>query len=330
MGVTNLLKLIREKAPNAIKEVSTRELSGWRIGMDTSIFIYQWGTVGTTRNIVGQDIDGVTRPINHLQGLLSRTVKILDLGAIPVYIFDGKPPQIKAGVIAARKELAEKGQRVEFSNIAFEECKELAKLMGVTVIQAPSEAEAQAAVLTKISDLHHEPILDAVATNDIDAITFGAKYMIKGLDSSSLSRKSGTVTVIDLEEVLKSLKLTQAMLIDLSILLGSDYTDETLKDNRKRSYSWKKLYQLICKYGTIEKILAAEQIIPPLKFTFLEARREFTYPHVNTAMVLSIDVKKLSDDEILKISKYLTDRGVLANKIVKSLNFLKNFNGLSY
>jgi flap endonuclease-1 len=359
MGVTNLLKLIQELAPDAINEMPVKDLSGWRIGIDGSIFIYQWGAIGVTRGIHAEgpaatdgtpgrqthDSKGAAKTSYHLTGVISRTTKMAALGMIPVYIFDGKPPTIKAGVIAERKERKEIGKNVRLSNDIFQESYELLRLMKIPHLHAPSEAEAQAAAMTKIplGDIYSgtteasknaktnagtDTLIDAVATNDIDAIVFGARYMIKGLDGNTLSKKSGTVTVIDREKVLKDLKLTSEQLIDLAILLGSDYTLSVLKGPSGRAYSYKKLYEMIRKHSTIEKLLAGEQIIPPPGFTFLEARREFTNPHIAAATTLldkfSLSLHKLSQDDIDIVKGYLRDHGVPDNRIPKLIKMLED------
>jgi len=352
MGVTNLFKLIKEIAPGAIYEMSVTDLSGWRVGVDSSIFIYQWGSVGVTRGIHAaaasesgekaapvartHDAKGAAKTSYHLTGIISRTTKMAAIGIIPVYIFDGKPPTIKAGIIAERKERKEIGKNVRLSNEIFQESYELLRLMKIPHLQAPSEAEAQAAVMTKmlISEVltgektSKDTLIDAVATQDIDSIVFGARYMIKGLDSSALRKKSGKVTVIDREKVLKGLKLTGEQLIDLAILLGSDYTQSVLKGKTGRAYSYKKLYEMIQKYGTIEKILSSEQIIPPPGFTFIEARREFTNPHVIAATTLldkfSLTLHKLSPADMEIIKGYLKDHGVPDERLPKLLKMLED------
>jgi flap endonuclease-1 len=329
MGVTNLLKLIKERAPNAVREVKVADLAGWRIGVDASIFIYQWGSVGVSRGIHGDgaqaDATGAAKTVHHLGGLVSRTTAGAALGIIPVYVFDGKPPAAKTGVIAERKERKETGNGVRLSHEIFRESEELLRLMKVACIMAPSEAEAQAAVMTKLRYPDGDYIIDAVATNDIDAIVFGARRMIRGLDSSTMKSPKSTVTVIDYDEVLRGLKVTPAQLIDLAILLGSDYTETVLKKGG-RAYSYKKLHDMIVLHGSIENILSAEQIIPPAKFTFVEARRDFTTPHVEAALATlskdHIKISKLDAGDLKKIEEYLIAHGVPEARAAKMVSAL--------
>ena len=53
----------------------------------------------------------------------------------------------------------------------------LIKLMGVPVIEAPGEAEAQCARMVKMG------LAFGTATEDMDALTFGSKYLIRGFNS---------------------------------------------------------------------------------------------------------------------------------------------------
>lgn len=57
---------------------------------------------------------------------------------------------------------------VKVSQIMSDDAKKLVRLMGVPIIEAPCEAEAQCAELTKMG------IAWATATEDMDALTFGS------------------------------------------------------------------------------------------------------------------------------------------------------------
>jgi flap endonuclease-1 len=37
---------------------------------------------------------------SHLMGLFYRTLRMIDNGLKPVYVFDGKPPELKAGIVS--------------------------------------------------------------------------------------------------------------------------------------------------------------------------------------------------------------------------------------
>lgn len=296
MGVKGLFKLIKELAPGAIKTVKLTDLAGWTIGVDVSLAVYQWCSIGCTRNIK----NAAGKYINHIQGAFFHTVRLLNAGIKPVMIFDGAPPDVKAGVIAKRKESRDNGTSLRIPSGVFEEVAKLYDLLGVQVVHAVSEAEAQAAVMCRAG------LLDGILTDDIDALVFGAKYMIKGLDSPH------SVILIELAAVLKELNLTQDELIDLSILLGCDYAG-TLK-----GIGPKTALRLIRKYSTIEAILNGEKIVDN-SFKYLSARMEFKNPKVSRVMIK--DIKKLSAEDVAKLKDFLINvHGIQLNRIANKLS----------
>ena len=134
--------------------------------------------------------------ISHLQGLFYRTVRMLEAGMKPVFVFDGKPPAMKreelsrrsdkrtdagAGLEAAKEagdaDAVEKFAKrtVKVTAVHNAECKRLLTLMGVPVVDAPSEAEAQCAELVK------HGLAYAIASEDMDSLTFGATRMVRNL-----------------------------------------------------------------------------------------------------------------------------------------------------
>jgi flap endonuclease-1 len=90
--------------------------------------------------------------------------------------------------------------------------------MGLPVIEAPSEAEAFCAYLTRQRKAY------ATVSEDMDSLTFGSPILIRGI-SSSKGSKGPELVQIDLPKVLAQLKLTQEEFVDLCILCGCDYTN---------------------------------------------------------------------------------------------------------
>ena len=308
MGIKNLNKLIKENAPGCIKPVKDlTEFDLWSLGLDMSLMIYQMVSVGIKYNIKNKQ----GQYVNHISGVFFRVLKIILSGAVPIAVFDGAPPKLKGATLAKRKVSRDIGNGVRVPREVFDEVKKLLELMGVKVIQAPSEAEAEIAVLTQIGSL------DAGVSADTDILAFGSKRMIKGLDTAAKS-----VVLIDHDELLTELKLTCGQFVDLCILLGSDYSPGLPKVGPKRALA------LIRKYGTIENILAGEKIKAPAEFNFIEVRNEFINPIVSREKI-DPTVRKLYVEDIDLLREFLiTTHGLEASRINKSLSELAKFHGV--
>ena len=106
MGIHGLMKLLSEECPEAIKEVGNMEaLTGRRIAIDASMALYQFliavraGGEGQMAAMLTNENGDVT---SHVQGIFNRTIKMLASGIRPVYVFDGKAPEMKGGELAKR------------------------------------------------------------------------------------------------------------------------------------------------------------------------------------------------------------------------------------
>lgn len=307
MGITNLNKLIREFAPGVIQNISIEEISLWRVGIDISVVIYQLCAIGAKHNIKNKE----GKYINHIQGVFYKMLKLILSDVSPAIFFDGAPPRMKDDVINARKSSRDAGTSIRVPREVFSEVAKLIALMGITGIKCISEAEAQAAVYTQMD------ILDAIATEDYDCLVFGAKRMIIGLDTSAKNIK-----IIELETLLAELKLTHAQFVDLCILCGCDYTG-TLP-----GIGYKRAYALMRKYGSIEKILAGEKIMPRANFNYIGAREIFLRPEVSRVEI-DPEIRKLTREDIKQLYDFLvTVHGLEATRVDKSLRALSTFHSI--
>ena len=199
---------------------------------------------------------------SHIQGLFNRTIRFLTEGIRPVFVFDGKPPQLKSHELSKRREKREKAQAAlqvaqEDQNVAEldkqskrlvragqkenEDCQTLLRLMGVPVVLAPCEAEAQAAALAKAGKVY------AVGTEDMDALTFATPVLLRKMTFANASKSM--IQTIQYDKAITGLNLTHAQFVDLCILLGCDYCD-TIK-----GVGPKTALKLIREHGNIETIL---------------------------------------------------------------------------
>jgi flap endonuclease-1 len=248
-----------------IREVELKSLHGRKIAIDASMAIYQFliavrtGGAGNAATML-TNADGETT--SHIQGMFNRTIRFLSEGLKPVFVFDGKPPQFKSGELQKRREKREKAQvslvkAQEEGNVEEQdkhskrlvragtkenqECQKLLQLMGVPVVLAPCEAEAQAASLAKAG------LVYATGTEDMDALTFATPVLVRKMTFANNSKSM--VQTISYAKAVEGLGLTHAQFVDLCILLGCDYTDSI------KGVGPKTALKLIREHGSIEKIL---------------------------------------------------------------------------
>jgi flap endonuclease-1 len=181
--------------------------------------------------------DGETT--SHIQGMFNRTIRFMNEGLKPAFVFDGKAPNMKSGELQKRREKRKKAEEElkkasEADNVEEmdkqskrlaragkkenDDCKRLLELMGVPVILAPMEAEAEASALAKAGKVW------ATGTEDMDALTFATPILIRKLTFAN-STKGALIQQIDYKKAVEGLGLTHEQFVDLCILLGCDYCD---------------------------------------------------------------------------------------------------------
>lgn len=290
MGIHELMKVIGDEAPDAVKEEAMKNLFGRRVAVDASMSLYQFlisirqgdGSVSLT--------DSSGEATSHILGMFYRTIRMAVNGIRPVYVFDGRPPTLKSGELAkrsrkakeAKSELGEardEGNAEEAAKLAKrttrvtreqnEEVKRLFRLMGVPVVEAPCEAEAQCAAMARAG------LVWGVGTEDMDSLTHGSPIVLRHMHYSEARKEP--VIQIHLDRVLAGLGFDMAQFVDLCILLGCDYCDTIRGIGRKRAV------ELIRKHRTIEAVLQNldhEKHAVPENFPFAEARELFLHPEV--------------------------------------------------
>lgn len=250
-----------DSAPGAIKTTEFKSLMGRKVAIDASMSLYQF--LIAVRQQDGQQLTNeFGETTSHLMGLFYRTLKIVENGIKPVYVFDGKPPELKSGELAKRlsrrddaekkiEEAKEAGnmedvQRFERRTVKVtkeqnEEAKRLLKLMGIPYVEAPGEAEAQCAVLAAANKVY------AAASEDMDTLTFATPHLLRHLTASD--QKKNPVVEIDYGKILEGLELTQDQFIDLCILLGCDYCESI------RGIGPTTAFKLIKEHQSLDKIV---------------------------------------------------------------------------
>ncbi|MEM3580918.1 MAG: flap endonuclease-1 [Candidatus Bathyarchaeia archaeon] len=260
---------LRDIVPKTV--IRLEDLSGKSIAIDAYNALYQF--LAIIRQPDGTPLkDSSGRITSHLSGLLYRTSNLVELGIKPIYVFDGVPPALKEVEIKRRMrakegalikyEQALKEGRIEearmyaqatasLKDYMAEDSKRLLGLMGIPWIQAPSEGEAQAAHVVKRGDA------DYCASQDYDSLLFGAPRLIRNVTISGRRKLPGKNVyievepeVIELEQVLKECEITHEQLIDVGILVGTDFNPEGIK-----GLGPKTALKLIKEYGSLENAL---------------------------------------------------------------------------
>lgn len=325
MGVKNLFKLITQYAPDSISSNNIKDYSGKYIVLDASMVIYQYVIAirGTGSDL--QNNDG--EMTSHIIGVLSKTFMLLKYDIIPIFVFDGKPPDIKHDTIKTRKKNKKKNlekmevteddnERIKYfkrsftiNNKQIQEVKHILGLFGIPTIEAPSEADPLCAKIV------YNKLAHGVASEDMDLLVFGCPKLIR-----NLSGKKKTIE-INLEIILEGMKLSLDEFIDLSILLGCDYSSTIPKIGPKRAY------EIINEYRSIDKFLEEDKKVKdgfykiPEDFNYIAARDFFKNPPLKNITKNQIKLKK---PKYNKIKEELVDvYNFKLNQVNKYINIIK-------
>lgn len=251
------------------KEISLPEISGRIIGIDGYNVSYQFLTrirkKGTGKLL--QDDKG--RITSHLTGIFYRISNFVEAGIKPVFIWDGEPPRLKSKTIMKRNIIRAKAKKrwmkalergedaMTFAQSSskltlqmVEESIQLLNYMGIPSIRAPSEGEAQLAMMAMEGDIW------ASASQDWDSLLFNSPRLIRNLSITGrrkLPKKQEYINIkpeiVELEKVLQNLGITREQLITIGILIGTDYNIGI------KGVGPKTALRLIKKYKTNKRIL---------------------------------------------------------------------------
>jgi len=260
---------LRDLVPKTV--VKLEDLGGKSMAIDAYNALYQF--LAIIRQPDGTPLkDSGGRVTSHLSGLLYRTSNLVEMGIKPIYVFDGKPPSLKKVEIQRRAKIKQDAQvryeraikegKIEeartyaqatskLKDYMTEDSKKLLNLMGIPWIQAPSEGEAQAAHLAKRGDA------DYCASQDYDSLLFGAPKLVRNVTISGKRRLPSKNVVIDvvpeiveLERVLKGCGISYEQLVDVGILIGTDFNPDGIE-----GLGPKTALKLVKEYGTLENAL---------------------------------------------------------------------------
>ncbi|KAG7140520.1 Flap endonuclease 1 like protein [Verticillium longisporum] len=320
MGIKNLFQILKEEAPDAIKEGEIKNQFGRKVAIDASMSIYSF--LIAVRSDGQQLMNESGETTSHLMGMFYRTLRMVDNGIKPLYVFDGAPPKLKSGELAKRfqrKQEAKEGleeaketgtaediekfsrRTVRVTREHNAECQKLLKLMGVPFIIAPTEAEAQCAVLAKGGKVY------AAASEDMDTLTFETPILLRHLTYSE--QRKEPIQEIHLDKVMEGLGMERNQFVDLCILLGCDYLDPVPKVGPSTAL------KLIREHKTLEGVVdyikndSKSKYTLPEDWPFADARELFLNPDVRPADHPDCDFKWEKPDIEGLVTFLVTEKG---------------------
>ncbi|MEK6933074.1 MAG: flap endonuclease-1 [Nanoarchaeota archaeon] len=322
------------------KQILFDDLENKKIAVDASQMLYQF--LSSIRQQDGTPLmDKNGNITSHLQGIITRVTNLMQQNLKLAFVFDGKPPLLKIKEQEEReyrKQIAEEKlekakeegneelmlryskQSIRLKREYIEESKELISALGLPVIQAPSEAEAQCSFMNEKGDV------DYVASSDYDALLYSAPRVIRNLTLSTRKKlPSGAyVTInpelIELKEVLKNLGISQDQLIVIGILVGTDFNDGVPKVGQKTAlklvkqyknfdelfkgvkadFNWKQIYATFKSMPIIKnyRLSWKQPDLDKIKEILIE-RHDFNEDRVNKNLERIINIKKTKSNESL-------------------------------
>ncbi len=326
MGLDLKALVVREKT-------SLESFASKVVAIDAYNAIYQF--LAIIRGPDGLHLsDDQGRVTSHLSGLLYRNINFLSFGIKPVYVFDGKPPSLKSAEIEHRKQAKrdatvkyEKAlkagdleearkyaqQTTSMRDTMVQDSKKFLELFGIPVIQATSEGEATAAHLTQTGQAY------ASASQDFDSILFGAKKLVRNFSNSGrrkLPNRNSYIEIvpeiIDTQKTLSELKLNKEEMVDLGILIGTDFNPDGFE-----RVGPKTALKMIREYSKLENIPQIQEQLERIDYN--QIRKIFLEPDVSN--VSEINFESVNYDGVIK---YLVDeRNFSKDRVETSLNRLK-------
>jgi flap endonuclease-1 len=302
------------------REITIEQLRGKIIAVDAFNTLYQF--LSNVRQLDGTPLmDNKGRVTSHLSGLFYRTTNLMSRGIKMIYVFDGISPELKEKTKESREERKEDArekyndalkegskedmfkysrQNLRLNSEMIEESKALIRALGLPVVQAPSEGEAQCAHIVKMSEAY------AVASQDYDALAFGGSRLIQNLTLAKKRRLANgnfvpvSPEMIELEDLFNSLQINHDQLICLGILIGTDFNPGGIK-----GIGPKKALQLVQKYPqpvllfNEVRSLISQGKISDMNFNWQDIFELFKKPNITEDYKLNFS--KIDEEKVKKI-----------------------------
>jgi flap endonuclease-1 len=225
-------------------EITMESLGGKVVAIDAFNQLYQF--LAIIRGPDGTPLkDDQGRVTSHLNGLFNRTTNLAVAGVLPIFVFDGAPHPLKQKTIEERSRIKRqaiadyeealkvgdleraRSKAQQTSTLTSEmigQAKALIQALGLPIVQAPSEGEAQASFLAR------EGVAHACGSQDFDSLLFGSPRLVRNLSVTGRRRMPGRQAYVDvspeiilLEDALATHGLSREQLIDVALLIGTDF-----------------------------------------------------------------------------------------------------------
>ena len=314
------------------EEIELGYLSGRMVGIDSYNIIYQFlssirGPDGTPL----MDADG--NVTSHLTGLLYRTTNLMEKGVKPIFVFDGKPHKLKEKTLVERHKIrtdaiekheqalkegnledAKKfGSRaLKLSDEMISDAKKLVSYMGLPVIEAPSDGEAQ------ISQMCLKGKIFGCVSQDYDSLLFGTPLLLRNIAVSGKRKAPGRNLYVDvapekieLQKTLESLGISREKLVWMGILIGTDFNEKFPMIGPKKALA------LVKKFDSFEQIIKETGFEPG--FDYKEIEQIFLNPHYSEDF--KIEFRPPDKEKILDF--LVTQHGFSSQRVESALKKLE-------
>lgn len=301
MGIKNLSKSIKSKAPDSVYEARLYNFRGQKAAIDISSYLYR-GLYNVDFNQGG-----------HLMYIFNQVVHLIWNGITPIYVFDGSPPEEKDSVIQVRintkhkneskaQDLKKEGKIEEAKKVSknvirvrqthINDVKKLLRSLGIRYIQADTEAEIVCARLYRSGKVNF------CIGVDLDLLPFGAGIMVTNMNNSNTK-----VIVYDLKKILNGFNFTRKQFIEYCILCGCDYSGKV------KGIGPANAYILLSKHGRIRNIPGCD------RFKCKKVRRIFLDKDYPT----DFNMSKKRDRNIKKVESIMCKTSIKPNVFQKKI-----------
>jgi flap endonuclease-1 len=229
MGIKHLNQFVRRECPGAIKTVAFADLAGKTVVVDASIYMYRFAADQAL-----------------LENMYSMITMFQLRGIVPVFIFDGKPPVEKRGILNKRtrmKRIAEthynrvknamnlirtpddehvlktlKRRFIRLQDADFERVKALMQALGVSYVVAPGEADALCAQMVLKRKAH------ACVSDDTDMFVHGCPRVLRHINLFD-----ETMTMYNMSQILALLGINMTEFRQICVVSGTDYNSGSMR-----------------------------------------------------------------------------------------------------